>query len=104
MEIQRQENRKYLYIVVLLLAGAAAFGIRWAGIEHITADFETCLMPWSAAMKTGQGPGILLEYDGDYNMPYITILWLLNYLPGRTIVKVKLFSVLFEYLGAVAAD
>lgn len=103
MEIQRQENRKYLYIVVLLLAGAAAFGIRWAGIEHITADFETCLIPWSAAMKTGQGPGILLEYDGDYNMPYITILWLLNYLPGRTIVKVKLFSVLFEYLGAVAA-
>lgn len=103
MEIQKQENRKYIYIVLLLLAGAAAFGIRWAGIEHITADFETCLIPWSAAMKTGYGPGILLEYDGDYNMPYVTVLWLLNYLPGRTIVKVKLFSVLFEYLGAIAA-
>lgn len=89
--------------MVLLLAGAAAFGIRWMGIEHITADFETCLIPWSAAMKTGQGPKILLSYDGDYNMPYITVLWLLNYLPGRTIIKVKLFSVLFEYLGAVAA-
>lgn len=101
--IRKQENRKYIYIVFLLLAGAAAFGVRWMGIEHITADFETCLIPWSAAMKTGQGPKILLSYDGDYNMPYITVLWLLNYLPGRTIVKVKLFSVLFEYLGAVAA-
>lgn len=103
MTIQKQENRRYIYIAVLLLAGAAAFAVRWMGIEHITADFETCLIPWSAAMKTGQGPKILLAYDGDYNMPYITVLWLLNYLPGRTIVKVKLFSVLFEYLGAVAA-
>lgn len=103
MAIQKQENRRYIYILTLLLAGAAAFGVRWAGIEHITADFETCVIPWSEAMKTGQGPKILLAYDGDYNMPYITVLWLLNYLPGRTIVKVKLFSVLFEYLGAVAA-
>lgn len=101
--IQKKENGRYIYILILLLAGAVAFGIRWAGIEHITADFETCVIPWSAAMKTGQGPKILLAYDGDYNMPYITVLWLLNYLPGRTIVKVKLFSVLFEYLGAVAA-
>lgn len=101
--IQKQENRRYIYTAVLLIAGAAAFAVRWMGIEHITADFETCLIPWSAAMKTGQGPKILLAYDGDYNMPYITVLWLLNYLPGRTIVKVKLFSVLFEYLGAAAA-
>lgn len=101
--MQKQKNRGYLYIIALLLAGAAAFAVRMMGIEHITADFETCLIPWSAAMKTGRGPGILRAYDGDYNMPYVTVLWLLNYLPGRTIVKVKLFSVLFEYLGAVAA-
>lgn len=103
MVIQKQENRRYIYILILLLAGTAAFGVRWAGIEHITADFETCLIPWSAAMKTGQGPKILMAYDGDYNLPYITVLWLLNYLPGRTIVKVKLFSVLFEYIGAAGA-
>lgn len=101
--IQKQKDRGYLYIMALLLLGAAAFAVRWAGVEHITADFETCLIPWSAAMKAGEGPGILRTYDGDYNMPYITVLWLLNYLPGRTIVKVKMFSVLFEYLGAVAA-
>lgn len=103
MLIQKGRKRGYLYIIILLLAGAAAFAVRLAGIEHITADFETCLIPWSAAMKTGEGPGILRAYDGDYNMPYVTVLWLLNYLPGRTIVKVKLFSVLFEYLGAAAA-
>lgn len=103
MVIQKQEKKGYISILVLFLAGAVAFGVRLAGIEHITADFETCLIPWSAMLKTGQGPSILTVYDGDYNMPYITVLWLLNYLPGRTIIKVKLFSVLFEYLGAIAA-
>lgn len=101
--VQEKEKRGYIYGVILLLAGIAAFAVRWAGIEYITADFEYCVLPWSEAMKTGQGPSVLLTYDGDYNMPYITVLWLLNYLPGRTIVKVKLFSILFEYLGAVAA-
>lgn len=103
MAIQKQKNRDYIYIWILLFAGAVAFAIRWLGIEHITADFETCLIPWSEMLKTGQGPSILTVYDGDYNMPYITVLWLLNYLPGRTIIKIKLFSVLFEYLGAIAA-
>ncbi len=95
--------RKKRYLAVLFLISAAAFFIRWLGIEHITADIEICLIPWSNAMKTGYGPSILTTYDGDYNMPYVTVLWLLNYLPGRTIIKVKLFSVLFDYLGAVAA-
>ena len=87
MVIQKQENRRYIYILILLLAGAAAFGVRWAGIEHITADFETCLIPWSAAMKTGQGPEILMAYDGDYNLPYITVLWLKNDRQGKTVFR-----------------
>ena len=63
--IQKQKNKGFIYILILMLAGVAAFGIRWAGIEHIAGDMRTCLLPWSAAMRTGQGPGILLEYDGD---------------------------------------
>lgn len=100
---QKQKGKGYIYILILMLAGTAAFAVRWAGMEYIAGDMRTCLLPWSAAMKTGQGVSILLDYDGDYNMPYITVLWLLNYLPGSTIVKIKLFSVLFEYLGAVVA-
>ncbi len=101
--MRRQENKRYFYIGFLFLAGILGFAVRWAGIEHITADIEACLIPWSAAMKPGYGAAILTTFEGDYNMPYITVLWLLNYLPGRTIIKVKLFSVLFDYLGAVAA-
>jgi len=91
-----------IWTFVLLLLSGLAFWVRLQGIEHITADIETCLIPWSASMKTGYGPSILSTFDGDYNMPYVTVLWLLNYLPGRTIIKVKLFSILFDYLGAIA--
>lgn len=91
-----------IFTGIILLLSLVAFWIRWQGIEHITADIDTCLIPWSASMKTGYGPSILSTFDGDYNMPYVTVLWLLNYLPGRTIIKVKLFSIIFDYLGAVA--
>ena len=99
--LERKTNQ-YIWVGVLLFVSLVAFWIRWLGIEHITADIETCLIPWSASMKTGYGVSILSTYDGDYNMPYVTVLWLLNYLPGRTIIKVKLFSIFFEYAGAVA--
>ena len=95
-------RQNYIFTGILLLLSLVAFWIRWQGIEHITADIDTCLIPWSASMKTGYGPSILSTFDGDYNMPYVTVLWLLNYLPGRTIIKVKLFSIIFDYLGAVA--
>ena len=101
-KLGREQTNKYICEGVFLLVSVVAFWIRWLGIEHITADIETCLIPWSDSMKTGYGVSILSTYDGDYNMPYVTVLWLLNYLPGRTIIKVKLFSIFFEYMGAVA--
>ena len=82
-------KQNYIWTFGLLLISALAFVIRWQGIEHITADIETCLIPWSESMKTGYGMSILSTFDGDYNMPYVTVLWLLNYLPGRTIIKNK---------------
>lgn len=96
------DRKNCIWTGILLLISVIAFWIRWNGMEYITADMEICLIPWSADMKTGYGPSVLSTFDGDYNMPYVTVLWLLNYLPGRTVVKVKLFSVVFDYLGAIA--
>ena len=96
------DRKNYIWTGILLLISVIAFWVRWNGMEYITADMEICLIPWSADMKAGYGPSVLSTYDGDYNMPYITVLWLLNYLPGRTVVKVKMFSVVFDYLGAIA--
>jgi len=96
------DRKNCIWTGALLLISLIAFWVRWQGIECITADMQVCLIPWSADMKPGYGPSVLSTFDGDYNMPYITVLWLLNYLPGRTIIKVKLFSIVFDYLGAIA--
>lgn len=102
-QLAKKQIADWLYIVGLVLIGTIAFGLRWRGIEHITADIETCLIPWSAEVKAGYGIGVLKQFDGDYNLPYVTVLWLLNYLPGNTVIKVKLFSIMFDYIGACGA-
>ena len=95
--------RQVLFWMCIAVVSIVAFWLRWKGIYHMTADMDECLIPWSADLDTDQGIFALKNFKGDYNMPYITILWLLNYLPGETIVKVKMVSILFDYAGSVAA-
>lgn len=95
--------RQILFWLSIAVVSVVAFWLRWKGIYHMTADMDECLIPWSADLNTDQGIFALKNFKGDYNMPYITILWLLNYLPGETIVKIKMVSILFDYAGAVAA-
>ena len=35
---------------------------------------------------------------GNYNPPYLILLYLLTFLPGPAIVKIKLLSVIFDVL------
>ncbi len=103
MKEKMSKHDKIIFTAILMLVSAVAFYIRTLGFPFLTTDMEVCLIPWSAEMPAGQGISVLKNYSGDYNMTYITVLWLLNYLPGSTMVKVKLFSILFDYACAVAA-
>lgn len=40
--------------------------------------------------------------DSDYNVPYLYILAALTYLPFKYMLKVKLISIIFDYVGAIA--
>ncbi|MGN1148432.1 MAG: hypothetical protein ACI4TB_08420, partial [Lachnospiraceae bacterium] len=57
---------------------------------------------WMAALKNGTGLQALSQYSGDYNMPYVTVLLLLTYLPLEPIVGIKCFSILFDFICAAA--
>ena len=91
------------FVLWLVFISIIAMIPRYFGLSHITADIEACLLPWSAEVPAYQGIGVLLNFTGDYNMPYVTVLWLLNFLPGETLLKVKIFSMIFDYLCAVVA-
>ena len=100
---QMTKSEKIIFAAILALVSAAAFFVRTLGFSFLTIDMKVCLIPWSAEMPAGQGISVLKNYSGDYNMTYITVLWLLNYLPGNTVVKIKLFSIFFDCVCAVAA-
>ena len=74
--------------------------VRIPGFDHLSGDMIDCYLPWYDSVPAGQGLKVLLNYDGDYGIPYATILLLLHYIPGPALYKIKAVSVVFEYLAA----
>ncbi|MCR4792689.1 MAG: hypothetical protein K5871_08055 [Lachnospiraceae bacterium] len=87
-------------VIALALIGLA---IRIPGLPHLSGDMIDCYLPWYDSVPAGQGIGVLQNYEGDYGLPYATVLWLLHFLPGEALIKIKLVSVVFEYMTAMAA-
>lgn len=88
-----------------LLVGAIsvlAMLLRWTGIRFVGVDYEVCLEPWYQQLKEGGTLAALAEYEGDYNLFYITILYLLTLVPIEPIVSIKMVSILFDYAVAFA--
>lgn len=87
----------------LILIGAfSVFGmlLRWTGIRFVGVDYENCLESWYQQLKAGGSLAALAEYEGDYNLFYATILYLLTLVPVEPIVSIKMVSILFDYVGA----
>jgi len=101
--MEKSENKRYLYLGFLFIVSILAFMVRWKGIEFVSGDMVQSLIPWSESLKPGRGLRVLSAYKGNYNMPYVTIIWLLNHLPGSIVTKIKLVSIFFDYLGAAAS-
>lgn len=97
-----REKREIAAIGIIVLASAIGLVLRWQGIWCESGDFQSCLSLWMDHLKSGNGIQVLSQYTGDYNMPYVTVLWLLTYLPVEPIVGIKSFSILFDFVCAVA--
>ena len=87
-------------ICIIVLASILGLVLRWQGIWEESGDFQSCLSIWMDHLKSGNGIRVLSQYTGDYNMPYVTVLWLLTYLPVEPIVGIKSFSMLFDFICA----
>lgn len=74
--------------------------VRIPGFDHLSGDMIDCYLPWYDSVPAGQGIGVLLNYEGDYGIPYATLLLLLHYIPGSSLYKIKAVSIIFEYLVA----
>ena len=98
---KRWGKQEQVSMGVLLLASVVGLLLRWQGIRYESGDFQSCLSLWMDNLKGG-GISILSQYTGDYNMPYVTVLWILTYLPVEPIIGIKSFSILFDFICAAA--
>ena len=96
------DNRTRAFIIAVIL-GVIGLAVRVPGFGHVGGDMVECLIPWYDSIAPVNGIYSLRNYTGNYGMPYVTILWLLHFIPGQVHIKIKAVSVIFEYVAAVAA-
>lgn len=83
----------WVTLIVISLAGLA---LRWTGIFFEGVDYLNSLLPWYEDLKASGGLHGLAEYNGDYNLPYVTLLYFLTWLPVEPLISIKMSSVLFD--------
>lgn len=90
-----------LILIFILITGISAI-IRINGIEFQSIDMIKCLYKWFEELKVNGGLNALALNIGDYNMPYMTIMALLTYLPISPLVSIKAISIIFDFLLAIS--
>lgn len=89
-------KKRILIFILLSLLGLA---LRLFGIRFESGDWDQSLSVWIGELDRG-GLQALSRYSGNYNMPYVTFLLFLTYLPIPPLTGIKCLSILFDYICA----
>lgn len=95
--------RRHIILIAFFGVSVTAFLLRWQMIEFQTADFYAYVNAWIQELSRYPGLSGLGENIGEYNVPYMFFLAILPYTPFNYLYAVKIFSIIFDYLGAIAA-
>lgn len=85
----------------VLLFAAIAMMARVAMLDYNSADYDSFLSGWMESFRKG-GFRMLGENVGDYNLLYQYVLLLISYFSLPDLYLIKLFTVLFDFLLALA--
>ncbi len=94
-----KENYKILILILTILA----LVVRLILFNFQSHDFIRFLNPWLNFFRQNGGLNGIATYRGNYNAPYILILALLSYIPIKNIYLIKLISIFFDFLLAIAS-
>ena len=95
-----EENMTILFVAVITILAVA---VRYLCLPGISGDMEQYLLPWFETLKENGGISALAMELGDYNVPYLTILAVLTYLPLHPVTLIKSVSILFDFALAGSA-
>lgn len=87
-------NKKVLLIIGLILVSIL---VKYFFFSYESGDYKRFLLKWYNILDE-EGLMSVVNGLGNYNPPYLTLLYLLTLLPGPAIIKIKLLSVVFDIL------
>lgn len=87
-------NKKTLLLISLILISIL---IKYFFFSFESGDYKRFLFKWYNEINAN-GLTSVVNGLGNYNPPYLILLYLLTLLPGSAIVKIKMLSVVFDIL------
>lgn len=94
MSKSRFINKKIIMVGSLILL---SLFIRWCLFSFESGDYDIYLSKWYNVLDEGGLKSIVMGV-GNYNPPYLIILYLLTLIPGSSLIKIKIVSVVFDFI------
>lgn len=93
---------KVVDIAFILCLFFFAFLIRWKLMPIESADYFGFLESWMERIRTNGGYRSLGQQISNYTSPYMYILTAISYISTNDLYAIKLVSVFFDYMAAIA--
>ena len=93
---------KHTDVIYFSLIVIIAIIIRIIILKQSSGDYDLFLKPWFEELKDSGGLPGLAKNIGNYSPPYMTILALLTYLPIDSLTSIKIVSIIFDFISAIA--
>lgn len=93
------KKRKIIDKKTILIIGVILISIliKYFFFSFESGDYKRFLLKWYNILSE-EGLTSVVNGLGNYNPPYLTLLYLLTFLPGAPIIKIKILSVVFDIL------
>lgn len=93
-------TKNYVLFGTVALCTAAAVACRFVMLDFISGDYQWCLSQWVDEMRGMNIRQAFTTSIGDYNMPYLYILYFISKIDFPDLYSIKLVSFLFDILLA----
>ena len=90
----RKYKKKLILVSLIILL------IRLIFIDYESGDYTIFLRPWVNYMRNNGGILSLKDTFTNYNLPYLTILSIISYIPLNSLLFIKIISIIFDFLIA----
>lgn len=95
---KRVQSLPLFTLFAVMVAGALI--IRLSLFDFVSGDYGSFLEPWVEEMRQYDGIAALGQNIGNYNVPYMVILWLISKSHLLPLYLIKMVSILFDLLLA----